>query len=69
LASARGPRAPPELGRPRPLARQVDGRHCRPVLPWFTPASAVERVRGMIAGVIGSGYDVMLFDVESEDRQ
>ena len=39
------------------------------ILPWFTPASAVERVRGIIAGVTGSAYDVMLFDVESEDRQ
>jgi DNA-binding LacI/PurR family transcriptional regulator len=35
------------------------------VLPWFTPASAIERVRGIIAGVTGSAYDVMLFDVES----
>jgi DNA-binding LacI/PurR family transcriptional regulator len=39
------------------------------VLPWFTAASAVERVRGIVAGVAESPYDVMIFDVESEDRQ
>jgi LacI family transcriptional regulator len=39
------------------------------VLPWFTSPSAVERVRGIVAGVADSPYDVMLFDVESEDRQ
>jgi DNA-binding LacI/PurR family transcriptional regulator len=39
------------------------------ILPWFTAASAVERVRGIVAGMSGSAYDVMLFDVESEDRQ
>jgi DNA-binding LacI/PurR family transcriptional regulator len=39
------------------------------VLPWFTSPSAVERVRGIVAGVAESPYDLMLFDVESEDRQ
>jgi DNA-binding LacI/PurR family transcriptional regulator len=39
------------------------------ILPWFTSASAVERVRGIVAGVAESPYDLMLFDVESEDRQ
>ena len=39
------------------------------VLPWFTHASAVERVRGIVAAVSGSPYDLMVFDVESEDRQ
>src|SRR3954447_8608103 len=39
------------------------------VLPWFTSPSAVERVRGIVAGVADSPYDVMLFDVESEERQ
>jgi LacI family transcriptional regulator len=39
------------------------------VLPWFTHASAVERVRGIVEALSGSPYDMMLFDVESEDRQ
>jgi LacI family transcriptional regulator len=39
------------------------------VLPWFTHASAVERVRGIVAALSGSSYDIMVFDVESEDRQ
>jgi len=39
------------------------------VLPWFTSPSAVERVRGIVAAVAESPYDVMLFDVESEERQ
>jgi LacI family transcriptional regulator len=39
------------------------------VVPWFTNASAVERVRGIVAGLADSGYDLMLFDVESEGRQ
>jgi DNA-binding LacI/PurR family transcriptional regulator len=39
------------------------------VLPWFTSPSAVERVRGIVAGLAESPYDLMLFDVESEDRQ
>ena len=39
------------------------------VLPWFTNPSAVERVRGIVAALGSSPYDLMLFDVESEDRQ
>src|SRR4051795_11627609 len=39
------------------------------VLPWFTSPSAVERVRGIVAAVAESPYDVMLFDFESEERQ
>jgi DNA-binding LacI/PurR family transcriptional regulator len=39
------------------------------VLPWFTNPSAVQRVRGIVDGLSGSPYDLMVFDVESEDRQ
>jgi LacI family transcriptional regulator len=39
------------------------------VLPWFTNPSAVQRVRGIVEGLSSSPYDLMVFDVESEDRQ
>ncbi|HZQ89025.1 MAG TPA: LacI family DNA-binding transcriptional regulator [Gaiellaceae bacterium] len=39
------------------------------VLPWFTNPSAVQRVRGIVDGLSASSYDLMVFDVESEDRQ
>jgi DNA-binding LacI/PurR family transcriptional regulator len=58
--------------RPSSLARSLSlGRTMvvAVVLPWFTAASAVERVRGIVAGVAESPYDLMVFDVESEDRQ
>ena len=39
------------------------------VVPWFTHPSAVERVRGIVAALGESAYELMLFDVESEARQ
>jgi LacI family transcriptional regulator len=39
------------------------------VLPWLTNPSAVERVRGIVEPISRSAYDLMIFDVESEDRQ
>ena len=39
------------------------------VVPFFTSYSAVERVRGVVAALEGSPYDLALFDVESADRQ
>ena len=39
------------------------------LLPWFTNPSAVQRVRGIVDGLSGSQYDLMVFDIESEDRQ
>ena len=39
------------------------------VLPWFTNPSAVERIRGVVAGLAESEYDLMVFDVESESHQ
>jgi LacI family transcriptional regulator len=39
------------------------------VVPFFTNPSAVERLRGIVAGLEASPYDLALFDVESPDRQ
>lgn len=39
------------------------------VVPFFTSPSSVERVRGVVAALEGSPYDLALFDVESADRQ
>src|SRR5579862_5624385 len=39
------------------------------VVPFFTSASAVERIRGVVTGLAGSPYDLALFDVESEVRR
>jgi DNA-binding LacI/PurR family transcriptional regulator len=39
------------------------------VVPWLTNASAVERIRGVIDAISNSQYELMIFDVESEDRQ
>jgi DNA-binding LacI/PurR family transcriptional regulator len=39
------------------------------VVPFFTSPSAVERVRGIASVLASSPYDLMLFDVESEDRR
>jgi len=39
------------------------------VVPFLTSPSAVERVRGIVAALSPSEYDLALFDVESEDRR
>jgi LacI family transcriptional regulator len=58
--------------RPSSLARNLSLRRTHVigvVVPCFTSPSAVERVRG-VAGVLArSPYDLMLFDIESEDRR
>ena len=54
--------------RPNPLARGLSrGRsHTLGLLvPFFTHASAVERLRGVVAALHESEYDLVLFDVES----
>lgn len=54
--------------RPSPLARGLSrGRsHTLGLLvPFFTHASAVERLRGVVAALHDSPYDLVLFDVES----
>jgi LacI family transcriptional regulator len=54
--------------RPNPLARGLSRGRCQTlgvVVPFFTHASAVERLRGVVAALDGSRYDVVLFNVES----
>ena len=54
--------------RPNPLARGLSLGRCQTigvVVPFFTHASAVERLRGVVDGLHGSTYDLVLFNVES----
>ena len=39
------------------------------VVPFFTQPSAVERMRGVVAGFEASAYDVVLFDVGTVERR
>jgi LacI family transcriptional regulator len=58
--------------RPSSVARNLSLRRTLVigvVVPFFTSPSAVERVRGIVAALEGSPYDLALFDVESADRQ
>ena len=58
--------------RPSSVARNLSLQRTMVVgvlLPWFTNPSAVQRVRGIVDGLSGSPYDLMVFDIESEDRQ
>src|SRR5690348_3584441 len=58
--------------RPSSVARNLSLRRTMVVgvvVPFFTNPSAVERVRGIVAALAGTPYDVMLVDVESEERQ
>lgn len=54
--------------RPNPLARGLSRGRCQTlgvVVPFFTHASAVERLRGVVAALDESRYDLVLFNVES----
>jgi len=54
--------------RPNPLARGLSRGRSQTfgvVVPFFTHASAVERLRGVSAALEGSPYDLVLFNVES----
>src|SRR3954462_9956679 len=58
--------------RPSPLARNLSLRRTHVigvVVPFFTSPSAVERLRGVATALARSPYDLMLFDIESEDRR
>ena len=58
--------------RPSPLARGLSRGRCHTVgllVPFFTHASAVERLRGVVAALHGSAYDLVLFDVESPPQR
>ena len=54
--------------RPSPLARGLSSGRSHTLgllVPFFTHASAIERLRGVVAGLHNSHYDLVLFDVES----
>ena len=54
--------------RPNPLARGLSSGRSHSigvVVPFFTHASAVERLRGVIAGLAATAFDLVLFDVRS----
>jgi DNA-binding LacI/PurR family transcriptional regulator len=54
--------------RPNPMARGLSRGRCQTlgvIVPFFTHASAVERLRGVVAALDGSRYDLVLFNVES----
>lgn len=58
--------------RPSSVARNLSLRRTfviGVVVPFFTNPSAVERLRGIVAGLETSPYDLALFDVESPDRR
>ncbi|HJR25301.1 MAG TPA: LacI family DNA-binding transcriptional regulator [Acidimicrobiales bacterium] len=54
--------------RPSPLAQGLSRGRCQTlgvVVPFFTHASAIERLRGVVAALDQSRYDLVLFNVES----
>jgi len=54
--------------RPNPLARGLSlgrGHTVGVIVPFFTHASAVERLRGVVRGLERSAYDLVLFNVAS----
>lgn len=58
--------------RPSSVARSLSLRRTfviGVVVPFSTSPSAVERLRGIVAGLESSPYDLALFDIESPDRQ
>jgi LacI family transcriptional regulator/LacI family repressor for deo operon, udp, cdd, tsx, nupC, and nupG len=58
--------------RPSPLARGLSlgrGHGFGVVVPFFTHASAVERLRGVVDVLTDSPYDLVLFDIESPERR
>lgn len=58
--------------RPNPLARGLSRGRCQTIgviVPFFTQPSAVERLRGVVAALDGSRYDLVLFDVESPEHR
>ncbi len=54
--------------RPNPMARGLSRGRCQTigaVVPFFTHSSAIERLRGVVAALNGSLYDLVLFNVQS----
>lgn len=62
-----------DLGyRPNPLARGLSRGRCQTIgviVPDFTTASAIERLKGVVAALDGSRYDLVLFNVESPQHR
>jgi DNA-binding LacI/PurR family transcriptional regulator len=57
---------------PSPIARRLSlGKTLTiaAVVPFFTRPSAVERLRGVVTALSGSGYDLIVFDLESPESQ
>jgi DNA-binding LacI/PurR family transcriptional regulator len=53
---------------PNPMARGLSRGRCQTIgviVPFFTHASAIERLRGVMAALDDSQYDVVLFNVQS----
>lgn len=58
--------------RPNPLARGLSRGRCQTIgviVPFFTQASAIERLRGVVSALESSRYDLVLFDVESPEHR
>jgi LacI family transcriptional regulator, galactose operon repressor len=58
--------------RPSATARNLSLRRTHAigvVVPFFTSYSAVERIRGVASVLARSPYDLILFDIEAEDRR
>lgn len=58
--------------RPNPAARALSRGRLQTVgvvVPCFTHASAVERLRGVVAGLGDSRYDLVLFNIESPEQR
>ena len=58
--------------RPNPLARGLSRGRCQTIgaiVPFFTQASAIERLRGVVSALDGSRYDLVLFDVETPEHR
>lgn len=58
--------------RPNPMARGLSRGRCQTLgvlVPFFTHASAVERLRGVVAALDESRYDIILFNVESPQHR
>lgn len=57
---------------PNPIARRLSlGKTLTiaAVVPFFTRPSAIQRLRGVVTALSGSGYDLIVFDLESPDSQ
>ena len=57
---------------PNPAARRLSRGKTMvigAIVPYFTNPSVVRRLQGIVSVIAGSDYDLILFDVESEERR